>query len=225
VAGTWGLGITEATERAAFSTGSYWEQLAMRAPIFAMMAGSVVFFLPFLGGLFLLGILLGRHEVLAHPSRHVRTRNAMLTIGFGIGLPLNLMTLLLARENAFFIESATEILFGPLLSLGLIMLLAVIAENRWFASIQWALAKVGRTAFSNYILQSLLCTTIFYSWGFGLYGKLNRLELLYVVAGVWMANILFAHFWLLKFQLGPLEWLWRSLTEGRRLPIRKEPVA
>ncbi len=215
-----------AREVRVFSVGSYFDQLGFRLPMFAMMVMGAVLFVPFLGALFLLGILLGRHGVLIAPHRFPRVRNRMLWVGFGVGLPLNLLAATLHSGPAgFFMENAVEVCFGPLVAVGVLTVLAMIAESKRLASVQRAVAAVGRMAFSNYILQSVLASIIFYSWGFGLFGKLDRLEMLLAVAGIWTVNLVFSSHWLRAFQFGPLEWLWRSLTEGRRMPFRKEFAA
>jgi uncharacterized protein len=74
-------------------------------------------------------------------------------------------------------------------------------------------------ALSNYLLQTLICTTLFYR--FGLFMKFDRLQLLAFVPPVWAVNILFSVFWLRRFRQGPLEWIWRQLTAraaGTSLP-------
>ena len=87
------------------------------------------------------------------------------------------------------------------------------------------LAAVGRTALSNYLLQSVICTTIFYSYGFGLYGRIGQ------PAGVALTFLIFALqipvsvWWLRHFRFGPVEWLWRTLTYGKLQPMRLEPIA
>lgn len=96
----------------------------------------------------------------------------------------------------------------------------------WFGSglmsgFKKALSRVGRTAFSCYILQTLICTTLFYGHGFGLYGQVPRWGQLLIVVGVWIVVILFANLWLNRFRYGPLEWLWRTLTYGKRQPMSK----
>lgn len=73
-----------------------------------------------------------------------------------------------------------------------------------------AIACVGRMALSNYILQTLICTTLFYR--FGLFMKFDRLTLLAFVIPVWAANLAFSVIWLRFFRQGPLEWTWRKLT-------------
>jgi uncharacterized protein len=73
-----------------------------------------------------------------------------------------------------------------------------------------AVACVGRMALSNYLLQTLICTTLFYH--FGLFMKFDRLHLLAFVIPVWAVNLVFSFIWLRFFRQGPLEWLWRQLT-------------
>jgi len=83
------------------------------------------------------------------------------------------------------------------------------------------LAAAGRMAFSNYLGTTMLMTAIFYRWGFGLYGEIGRAaQLGFVVAG-WCVMLLWSQPWLARFRQGPLEWLWRSLTEGRAMPMRR----
>ena len=83
-----------------------------------------------------------------------------------------------------------------------------------------ALAAVGRTAFSNYILQTVLATAIFYGHGLGLFGQVSRVEILGVVVAIWLVQVAASLLWLRYFRYGPLEWLWRVLTYGKRYPLR-----
>lgn len=77
------------------------------------------------------------------------------------------------------------------------------------------LAVVGRTALSNYLLQSLLAAVIFHSWGFGLYGKLTYPQTLLVAAGIVLLQIAWPAWWLRRFRFGPMEYLWRALAYGK----------
>jgi len=81
-----------------------------------------------------------------------------------------------------------------------------LADCRWVR----AVASVGRMALTNYLLQTIICTTLFYH--FGLFMKLDRLSLLMLVPLVWCINILFSMVWLRYFRQGPVEWIWRKLT-------------
>lgn len=89
------------------------------------------------------------------------------------------------------------------------------------------LAAVGRMAFSNYILQSLIMTTIFWGGGrgFGLWGEVDRPTLWAIVVGVWVLQLIWSPLWLSRFSMGPLEWLWRRLSYGRPIAIGKTAIA
>ncbi|HEX9953918.1 MAG TPA: DUF418 domain-containing protein [Allosphingosinicella sp.] len=83
------------------------------------------------------------------------------------------------------------------------------------------IAAAGRTAFTNYLGTSLVMTTLFYGYGFGLFGELRRVELWLVVLAAWAVMLLWSKPWLERFRYGPLEWLWRSLARGALQPMRK----
>ena len=80
---------------------------------------------------------------------------------------------------------------------------------------------VGQMAFTNYLGQSFLMGLLFYGIGFGMFGKLQRYEIYYVVGITWIVQIIFSHIWLHYFQFGPLEWIWRQLTYWKRFPLRR----
>jgi uncharacterized protein len=75
-------------------------------------------------------------------------------------------------------------------------------------------------AFTNYILQTLICTLIFYGHGLGLYCKVERAGQMVVVLSVWAVILFISPLWLQRFRFGPLEWLWRSLTYWKRQPFK-----
>lgn len=82
------------------------------------------------------------------------------------------------------------------------------------------IGAAGRMAFSNYLGTSIMCTSLFYGFGFGLYGHLARIELYPVVLGIWALMLLWSKPWLAHFRYGPLEWLWRTLARLRFQPMR-----
>lgn len=87
------------------------------------------------------------------------------------------------------------------------------------------LEAAGRMAFSNYILETVLCTLLFYGTGFGLFARVNRMEEVAVVLAVWMVVLGFSVVWMRHFYYGPLEWLWRSLTYGEKEAFRRKPLS
>jgi uncharacterized protein len=101
------------------------------------------------------------------------------------------------------------------------MLLCKAGLLRWLTA---RLAAVGRMALSNYLMQSILCTTIFEGWGFGLFGQLDRIQMFGVVAAIWLVQLTVSSLWLRYFRFGPMEWLWRSLTYWKRYPMLVVPT-
>lgn len=100
----------------------------------------------------------------------------------------------------------------------LVMLIFRSGAVKWLMK---ALANVGQMAFTNYLMQSIICTFFFYGYGFGNYNKLQFHQLYYVVVAVWIFQIIFSAIWLQFFRFGPFEWLWRSLTYWKRQPMKK----
>ena len=83
-----------------------------------------------------------------------------------------------------------------------------------------ALAAVGRTAFTNYLLQTVVATTIFYGHGLGLFGSVSRVEAMGIVVAIWAVQVPLSVLWLRYFRFGPVEWVWRTLTYGEAQPMR-----
>lgn len=88
------------------------------------------------------------------------------------------------------------------------------------------LVPVGRMAFTNYLTQTLIMVTVYYGpWGAMQFGQHSPAEMWMVVGAVWIAQLIWSPLWLSVFQMGPLEWLWRCLTYGRMVPMRKVATA
>ncbi|WP_295707709.1 DUF418 domain-containing protein [uncultured Brevundimonas sp.] len=119
------------------------------------------------------------------------------------------------------LAGGVDFLLNPLIGLGYASVLILLWKAGHARALS-PLAAAGRMAFTNYLTQSLIMTTLFYGGrGFGLMGQVDRPALWAIVVAVWALQLVWSVLWLRRFQMGPLEWLWRSLTEGRRLPIRR----
>jgi uncharacterized protein len=208
-------------EIAAFAKGTYFDQLKYRGILWIVMTLFIVLtIIPSLLALFSIGILMARQNFLVAPSAHPKLRNGLLWAGLGLGIPLNLVAFLLPHKALSSASIAWELFCGPLLAVGLVTGIASLVEAGKTGFLGRMFGQVGKIALTNYILQSLLCTTFFYSWGFGYFGKLNRPQEYMVVLGVWVINFIFSAIWLRKFDIGPVEWLWRSAVAKKRLPWR-----
>ena len=78
-----------------------------------------------------------------------------------------------------------------------------------------AMAAVGRMSLTNYLLISFVVTTVFYSYGFGLYGTITVVGGFLLALSIYIVQLLLCSWWLKRYRYGPAEWLWRSLTYGR----------
>jgi uncharacterized protein len=87
------------------------------------------------------------------------------------------------------------------------------------------LAPVGRMALTNYIMQSVIAVTLFYGFGFGLFGRYGAAASTAIALAIFAFQIIASGVWLRFFRFGPLEWIWRQLTYGRRMHLRHDQTA
>lgn len=87
------------------------------------------------------------------------------------------------------------------------------------------LASVGRMAFTNYVVQSLVFGWIFFGYGLGQFGRMSAAPALVLGLAVFMAQIALSRWWLRRYRFGPIEWLWRTLMYGARPPMRRRAIA
>jgi len=109
----------------------------------------------------------------------------------------------------------------PFIALAHASVLLLIVRSGVAAALVNRLAAAGRMALSNYLMTSIITTLVFCGFGLGLFSKLSRAELMYVVLGVWAFMLIWSKPWLARFHYGPFEWVWRSLVQGRAQPWGK----
>jgi uncharacterized protein len=176
--------------------------------------------------MFLLGLWAGKRQVFRNVDAFRPLLRRLLVVGLLVGLPLNLLTAatyatatqtfspltLLAPFNGY--------IGAPLLSFAYIAGITLLAQHDVWRKRLAPLASVGRMALSNYLLQSIVCTTIFYSYGLGLFGQVGPAAGLLLSVAIYALQVPLSVLWLRHFQYGPAEWLWRTMTYGRLQPIR-----
>jgi uncharacterized protein len=182
-----------------------------------------VFSMMFIGmGLFQLGVF--------SALRSRRFYLGLAALCYGIGLPLNCYTAYTRVSTNFDIVATNYSLvtydIGRLsIALGHTAVLILLVKSgtlRWLTS---SLGAVGQMALTNYLMHSVICSTIFCGYGFALFGRLERYQLYYVVFGIWVFQLISSPIWLRHFQFGPAEWAWRSLTYWKKQPLRRAPGA
>ncbi|MDP9143968.1 MAG: DUF418 domain-containing protein, partial [Actinomycetota bacterium] len=205
--------------------GGYWGIVKYQAPLLTRYQSWGLyrwFFDSF--SLMLIGIVLLRAGILT-AQRSPRYYGLMVLLGYGVGLTVNYFEVSHILHQGFSVQSwlragVTYDLGRLAMTLGHLGVLMLFCQSAGFGWLKSSLAAVGRMAFTNYIMTSIICAFVFYGFGFGLYGHLERYQLFYVVGGIWLAQLIVSPLWLRRFRFGPLEWLWRWLTYGERPAMR-----
>ena len=114
---------------------------------------------------------------------------------------------------------------APLMTIGYIGVLALASLHPrlgpWLRD--W-LAPSGRMALTNYLMASVVLSTLFYGYGFGLYGQVSRVGQVGIVLALLVVQVLMSRWWLARHRYGPLEWVWRWFTWWRRpAPVAAHP--
>ena len=207
--------------------GGWAAQLPVRAS-YAFLVETVAFpgyLLWRAGGLMLVGMALYKLGVLS-ARRSAAFYRRMVAWGFGAGLPIVAagiwyrVAVDFAWEQAKFQGHLFNYIGSVGVFLGYVGMIMLLDRSGRLARARARLAAVGRMAFTNYIAQSVLCTLIFYGHGLGLFERVGSAACIGIVVAVWTLQLAWSPWWLARFRFGPLEWLWRTLSYGRRQPLR-----
>ena len=178
------------------------------------------------GGLMLVGMALYKMGVFnATCSR--RFYGALIAAALLIGFPLESYGVALdfasgwAVTWSFFHGKQFNYWPSVAVSLGYVGVVMLVCQSASLRPLTRPFAAVGQMALTNYLLHTVICTTIFYGHGLGYYGSVDRLGQIGVVVGVWVVQLVVSPLWLRRFRFGPAEWVWRSLTYGERPPLRR----
>lgn len=219
-------------QRAAYGSGTWGEATAQRTADVLMMLGYLPMFGVFILGLFLLGMWFVRSGAIAQPEAHARLFSRLRTLLLPLGLAMTLLSWRLEPTMAFgrldlrsSSAQALQMLGGAMMALGYLAWVVralQIAPGSRLAS--W-LASAGRMALSNYLLQSLVMTWIFYGYGLGYFERLPRAWQPLLVLGFFALQVALSRWWLARARFGPAEWLWRWLTYGRRPGWRRSAAS
>jgi uncharacterized protein len=179
-------------------------------------------------GMMLLGMALLKLGVLTGASS-TRTYLLMIVIGYAIGLTVNTFEIRDLEAANFaperLVRSFVTYDLGRIpMTLAHLGVIALLCRTPWLAGVARLFAATGQMALTNYLSQSAFGLFIFTGAGLALYGQLSRLELYYVVAVIWVVQLAWSWVWMRHFRYGPAEWLWRTLTYGRRQPLTRLPT-
>ena len=228
VLATWQPLAADIQEEIEAYTGSIGQQFEKRSESALMMETSIfmMIFLWRAGGLMLVGMGLFKLGILsAHKSNSYYRRSWL--ISWSLGLPLVIWGVYKnfeaewLFEYSMFLGSQWNYWGSLLVSYGFISLIMLWAKSSRFQTLKERLSAVGQMALTNYLLQSIICTFLFYGFGLGLFGTVDRWGQILIVFGVWIVQILWSKPWLNTFFFGPFEWIWRSLSYRKLQPFRR----
>jgi uncharacterized protein len=171
-------------------------------------------------GMFVLGLWTVRTGIALSPSTHRDTLVRWSRLGWGIGLPTNIIAAW-AFEQWPYLPPSIGGLLGvvmqgvgiPMLALGYAATVGLlVVDGRRFIS---AFAPVGRMALTNYLMHSIICVVLSYGFGFALWWRVGAATAMAIAAAIIVVQIPLSAWWLSRFRFGPVEYVWRRLTYGR----------
>ena len=222
------LDAAAAAAARAMGEGGWWQATAQRMRDFgAAVAQAALMVVPMALSVFLVGAWLVRsgrmRDIGAHRAWFARLALWTIPVGLvfvaasvAVGTSFDGM-----RETGPMLLATGLMQMGSLpLALGYLSLLVLGLGVPGLSRLLSWLAPAGRMALSHYLLQSLVASTLFFGYGFGLWGQVGRGRQVALVFAVFALQVLASHWWLARFRFGPVEWVWRWLTYRQRPPMR-----
>ena len=214
-------------QRQAYGSGTYLEAVVQRSRDFGFALMNLMIVGPLVFGMFLLGSWFVRSGAIVQPEKHARL---FKRLRWGI-LPLGLALVLVSFALQPTLDQATiDLRFSTAFSLSMLgsalMCLGYMAwivrgmqSPTWAPRLAWV-APAGRMALTNYLMQSIVCTLVFYGYGLGYFQQLPRAWQVPFVFALFGMQVVLSRWWLQRFRFGPMEWVWRSLTYFTPQPMR-----
>ncbi|TQR17605.1 DUF418 domain-containing protein [Psychrobacillus soli] len=143
-----------------------------------------------------------------------------IIVGLGAGTAIKWLPYL--TEPNTLTMTVQDTFGGPLQAIAYAGILALVCTIPFMQKLLSPVAKAGRMSMTIYLMQSIIATTIFYAYGFGLYGKVDITTGTWMAVGIYVLQLVFAEIWFMKFKQGPVEALWRKLTYRNNLSEKDE---
>lgn len=205
----------------AYGQGTFAELMNQRVVDVHFMLSYAIFTILIILPMFLLGAYTGKKKMFQRVQEHLPFIKKVWLVSLLLGLSLNLLKYYSLQKMDINLPSMHDVyahlgmvIGDPALSIFYMTSIVLLVQKKVWLSRFTLLAPVGRMALSNYLLQSMVCTTIFYSYGFGLYGKVGLALSLLLAILIFSVQVILSQFWLKRYRFGPMEWVWRRLTYG-----------
>jgi uncharacterized protein len=212
-----------------YSNGGFLEITAQRARDVSFMSIGNFFLAPSVFAMFLIGLWFARKEKFSRLQENLPFFRKLFAWSLALGLIGSLLfTYFMEVSGERFVPNLNMVLvtlgqvFGaPMLSLCYASGLTLLAVKPGWTQRLAPLASAGQMALTVYLLESIICTLVFYGYGLGLFNQVGRTAGLLLGIVVYAALVAFSVFWMKRFLFGPAEWLWRTLTYLKPQPMRR----
>ena len=217
---------TEArTTTAAYLEPAFARMAATRVENYSRYAWIQLFLAPAVLAMFVLGLAAGRGHLTPDTADHRALLRRVLAWALAIGLPVAALSAtgaaLLPTLSALMCVWVNGTVAGPLLAMAYGSGIALLWQRPGWQRLLRPLAAMGRMALTNYLLQSVIATLLFYGYGLGLARRVSPSLAIVIVVAILAGQLLVSGRWLRRYRFGPAEWLWRTLTYGVRQPLRR----
>ncbi|MCH7320682.1 DUF418 domain-containing protein [Solibacillus sp. MA9] len=176
-----------------------------------MWISSLFTILPYM----LIGAALAKWRLIERAKEKLVLWFVLALVGIGVGIYVK--SLPIVGAQTFGNEYLQVYIGGPILALGYIAVVTLITQLPVIAKILTPVAKAGRMSMTLYIMQSIVCTALFYNWGFSLYGEVNVQMGIFIALAIYVSQLLIAELYFTKFKQGPLEATMKRLTYGNKI--------
>lgn len=211
-----------------YSTGSFSNIVSTRITEYLTLLPGAFFFYPVVLAMFLTGVWAARKGIIKNYYDHLPFFRKLLTWGLIIGIPTSAAFAYASTQAPMnepgtwsLLGTAGHMVSGIMLSMAYVSTIVLLTAKGSLSKLLKLLAPVGRMALTNYLLHSIICSTLFLPYGFGLFGEIEVWQGILLTIIIFGLQIPFSIFWLKHFNYGPFEWLWRSLTYWKIQPFRK----
>ncbi|WP_449539404.1 DUF418 domain-containing protein [Ferdinandcohnia sp. Marseille-Q9671] len=206
-----------------YANGGFWEITAQRFEdwYYVNNLTSAIPLLITLLPMFLLGAFIAKAKWF-EASEHIKKVKILWLVSLVVGVPMKLLPYYTDKNPAT--EYLQDTIGGPGTAILYATSIVLLMRLPVWQKILSPLAFVGRLSLSNYLLQSIVCTFIFYGYGLGLYGEVQLFTGFLLAIGIYIVQIGISYVWLKKFRFGPFEWVWRTLTYAQKVDIRKKAI-
>lgn len=210
----------------AYRDGGYFDVVRQRFQDALMQYGWMPMIVPSVVGMFLLGAWFIRAGVMRAPQAHAALFHRLLWLGGVFGTVLVVIAMQNMEGTDMAVPTVALAVGTTWMSLGSLLLCLAYTSALVLLTVgplpvlrDW-LGPIGRMALTNYLLQSMAFSTLFYGYGFGLWGQVPRAQQVLLVLAFFVVQMLLSRWWMARFRYGPVEWVWRALTYGMAPTMR-----